>query len=115
MCGFPLAALAACMTEKFASVAKRVLGSALATLLPLPIPADTAAHTHSSLGAGRGSDKLVLAGGCWQPCGRFGWAEADAYTVVQWEIHTELMAAGSALLFTCGGSAAGVLGLQPST
>lgn len=73
---------------------KRALGSALATLLPLPVPADTAVRRHSSLGAGHGSDKLVLAGGCWKPCGMLGWAGADAYTVVQWEICTEMMAAG---------------------
>lgn len=49
-------------------------------------------------------------GGAGSPAGKCGWAEAGAHTVVQWGICTELVVTGSALLFTCRGSAAAVLG-----
>lgn len=70
-CGFPLAAPAALMQSieaQAASMAKRACRSALSALLPLPITADVATRRHSSLGAGPGSDKLVLVRGCWQLC-----------------------------------------------
>lgn len=77
-------------------------------LLPHPITADGAARRHSSLRAGHGSDKIVLVGGCWQPCRQVR-AERWMPTLVQWGTCTELMAAGLALLFTCRGSTAGAL------